>query len=792
MNRLQPHLIKGKGEGLRMRNKILKFFLILCMVTALLPLPHLIAAGDEAGNILRNGNFEDGTFMENDWGMAHGGFYEVKNGDGDVISQRQITNILPENKDGYAAKITNTEKNLNVWFRQRLYKEPPKGVTANKIIPGATYKLSYSIYAELGERNDAGVGCFLIYYSTNNQPNDNSTAIGNKSITYADSSTNGRWTRVEDTFQFPSDAKMLCVLLQSHAIGTVYFDDVSLELVETEKFQYSTSHMFHYTDEKEGKASVSVMPFYQGTGLAQTLSVSFGVYDGKTRLQGADNVPFINEEASFTYSVDVLKEKGKKYTLSIKVMDASKAVGTFTQSLYRYDKPNFLDADGNFRNETGEIINPFIAWDLREEHFDEAKKAGFTMHVFDYELAKAEKSDKRSAHLAAAKEADLYPLFPLFIDMKAAAHPDNIENTKKIVEMYKDDRSFVGWVVQDEPLGAGITEEAKALLELSYKTIRDIDPNHPVILLDYNKVVFKETSKYCDIFMPNAYGLGYSNVRNYVEEAVKYSNGHPVWPNIAAYAPGEGTVDALPTGDQVQHFIYQSFLGGASGVSVYEFNAPVRNPNKTPLFKTPLWAPLVDTGNTEIPVLFDLFVHGKEEPVCEETTSYVQRKWTREDGEYYFLLSKSDADSTIEYKPGEGKGIKLLGGDGVHYFTVKEGTLTISLHAGDVLMFKVFDKTREAQITQNGIGVKNMQTGNLTYMAPAGATRFAVALYRNENGREILEWIHWYTAENGTIDKKLIAPGEEYEMTAKVFSWDDNLKPIGKAAVALPVPDPTI
>ncbi len=775
-----------------MRYRISKLFLIFCLVIVLLPLPCFTALGEETENLIRNGDFETAVSLKNDWGMEQGGFFEVKNEAGDVISESAVTNILPGNKDGYAARITNSEKNLNVWLRQRLYEEPPKGVTASKIIPGATYRLTYSIYAELGERNDAGVGCFLTYYSTNNQPNDNSTAVGGINFTFEGSSTNNLWTKVEGTFQFPIEAKMLCILLRSYAIGSVYFDDISLELVEAEKFEYTTSHMFHYTGEKEGKTSVSIFPLYRGTGFAETLSASFGVYDGMKRITGVDDVKFINEEASFTYSVaDALPQAKKKYTLSVTVKDSSGiVVGTFSQSLYRYDRPKFLDEDGNFRNEKGEVIHPFVAWDLRTEHFDEAKKAGFTMHAFDYELARVEKAESRTAHLTAAKEAGLYPLFSLFIDMKAAAHPDNIENTKKIVEMYKDDRSFVGWIVQDEPLGGGITEEAKALLELSYTTIRNIDPNHPVILTDYHRVVFKETVKYCDVFITDSYGSGYSNVRNDVEEAVAYANGHPVWTNIKAYAAGASTVEELPTGQQVQHFIHQAFLGGAKGVSVYEFNAPVRNPSRIPLFLTPLWDSLVDMGNMEIPVLFDLFVYDKDAPEEEETLDYVQRKWTKVDGDYYFLMSKSDSDTTVEYNIGEGKGVKLLGGDSVRFFTLSDGTLSVSLKSGDVLMFKVFDESREAQITSGGIGIKNMQIGKLTFIPPTGAAQFAVVLYKKEDGVEKLEWIHWFTG--GKIEKDLIVQGEQYEITAKVFAWDSLIRPMGKAAIVLPAPNPSV
>ncbi len=788
--------------------KLAALFLALFMLFSVFICTTLAETGaeteSERPNLIKNGGFDDTETLETDWVLKLGDF--VAEGSTGFF----VTDEMKDSYEGsdYALKFLSAE-NKNVFHLK-------KKLTTPQMIPGATYELSYRIYAvDLGNRKDTGlVGCELDFYKENKE-NDVSVHISGTEIAYTESTTNGRWATISGTFVFPADAKMLRILVRNRAVGTVYFDDISLKMVDAEMFEYSTSHVFHYTSEEHGTAKVSIFPYFQ-TGEnkldEKAHYVNFGIYDGEMRLTG-QNVTFENFEASYTYSVDSLKVLKKKYTLKISVFKENEEIDSYAQSLYKYERPKFLDEDGNFRNKWGEIVKPFNAWHMTEENLDEAAKAGFTMFTMSRECRKPENEISTVSLLTTAEQEGLIGLFTLYGEDgewpvgyeartlkdgedKAKKDDEKKAETKAIVEKYANDKRFLGWVVKDEPLGGGITEERKALLEESYKFIRDLDPNHPIILTDYNRGVFKETLKYCDIFMPNSYGKGYDGVRIYVEEAIKHAHGRPVYPNIAAYT--DKTIDQLPTGQQMQHFMHQAFLAGAKGVSVYSFNNSVSNEKeRIPIFDTPLWGPLVDTGNTEVPVLFDLFVYGKETPECkEEPGKYVQRKWTRQDGDYYFLMSVSNEEQTVEYEIDDGKAVKLLGGDSTSYFTLSQGKLSVSLKGGDgdnsnkvgdVLMFKVFDASNEAMITLNGIGIKVMQGDkNLTYKAPPGAAEFVVALYKEENGIEKLYWVQWYKGESTARD--LITIAQQYEITAKVFAWDSSLRPLGNAAVVPPHP----
>ncbi len=798
-----------------MRNKILKLLLMLFILTTLLPLPRFttVATESETENLVRNGDFEVFEAMKNTWDNAFVVPYEYdKEKDGVIEGMIERATDLPEDRPGYALKFTTSKSNLGIHCQQRFfYPSAPQNSDlsdfvkkSNAFKPGATYELSFEFYIhklddDYDNENIENMGLHYTFSPDRYDIEAKGATSGWVAYKEKSTTTNGRWINVSDTVQAPTDAKQLRIIVQSSAKGIVYFDDITLvEVGEPEKFEYTTSHMFHYADENEvGEASVSITPFYEGTGLDKTHSVSFDVYDGNTWVAGQDKVNFSNNKAVFTYSPDaVLKEKKTKYTLSVSVKDSSdEVVDVFSQSLYRYERPKFLDKDGNFRGEDGEVIDPFIAWGARYYDMEEAARAGFTMCVLPFDCARFENKEGREEFMKDAKEAGLYVIGSLCYGMKAAADDANLENTVKMVTEYMNEERFVGWIVQDEPLGGNPKDKeyVKELLEESYTTIRNIDPNHPVILLDYNSGV-KVTSKYCDIFMPNAYGRSHKEVRYEVEEAVKYANGRPIWPNVAAYANGDGTQEELPKGEQVQHFIYQAFLAGAKGVSVYDFQYPVPSNKNIQLIETPIWESLVDTGSTEVPVLFDLFVHGNA-PKVDDESDYVQRKWTRDDGEYYVLLSASDNGATVEYDIGKDKSVKILGGDDISDYTLENGKLSVKLKKNnnivqngkekcfDVQIFKVYDTVKEPQVTWGGIKYV------APYLPPAGVQTFFIAAYKEKDGIAQLQEVK--RCERPRIAQEFVSEGEAQDYTIKVFAFDTSLKPLADVAVIPPVPNPT-
>lgn len=734
-----------------MVKKISTLFLVLSLL-----LPQFAAAEDYP-ELLKNTGFEtvtDGILdnwggLQRDWG---------ENSSVSVSSEKK-------NSGNNALKIVNGD-DASPWANQQI----------SGLISGATYTLSFWLYAELGKSAERGAGAKLEFYKG---ASASSGGVGSKSILYY-GSTNGRWTYVSQQFVLPQEATMVKLYLRLYSDGYAYFDDVSLKLADVEKFTYSTSHVFHYTDDETGTASVRIHDYYLSGDLPENSRANFYIYDGETEVAKKLNVAFADGTASYTYSVpDILQKKGIAYRLRMDAVDTDGTVlDTFFQNLYTYDRPKFLDKDGIYRDETGKIVNPVIAYHLNREDYAKAREAGFTMFQIGYGSAPVANEEQRNNVLNSAKENGLKGLFSLYLGMKAACHPDNIENTKKIVEMYKDDPRIFGWLVQDEPLGGGITEEKKEWLEISYKTIRDIDPNHPIILTDYSSYVFKETVKYCDVFIPNSYGMSYSGVRNYVEESVKYAQGRPVYPNVGAHARGTGTEAEMPTGDQLQHFMYQAFMGGAKGVSMYSFSDVYTKPQKTQIYKTHLWEPLCDIGQTELPVLFDLFVHGKETPEKIEKSKYSMRKWTREDEEYYCITSLSDNVQTITLPVGENRGVQLLGGDSTEYFTLSDDTLTVSLAGGDVLLLKMSDMEKCVQITQNGIGIKKPEPGQMTVLGPEGTERIAVAYYETVNGTEKLVRVEM--GMGNSLSTFVLESDLPYTM--KAYAWKDTLSPVVKFA----------
>ncbi len=162
-----------------------------------------------------------------------------------------------------------------------------------------------------------------------------------------------------------------------------------------------------------------------------------------------------------------------------------------------------------------------------------------------------------------------------------------------------------------------------------------------------------------------------------------------------------------------------------------------------------------------------------------QKTVRTQTHPTRADGDYYFLLSVSDADQTLEYSVGEGKGVRLLGGDSTEYLTLSGGTLSVSLGGGDALIFKVFDKADSIRVEKDGIGIKKTESGVLTVSAPAGTQCLLLCLYQNVDDTEKLIRMEVVAGTGAS----LTVDASEEEFFLKVYAWDRGLKPITKSAV---------
>ncbi len=374
----------------------------------------------EDTNLIRNGGFEDSANMMKDWDIEVGKVNEWRitppatednpNPEpGPVYATSEIQNQMASDEGGYAAKLTNKTRKNDVFVKQDLKLK-------DGMFPGVTYEFSYRIYLpeDIGEDGvKAGVGAYLTDYESDN----GSSSIVTHQILYSEGVTNGLWTEVKGKFVFSSGATRLRIIMRCYAVGTVYFDDISLKAVEAEKFEYNTSHVFHYTTEEQGTAKVSILPYYQ-TGVnkldTNKVYVNFGIYDEERYVTGKDQVPFTNFEASYMYSVDHLTVLQHKYTLKITVYENGEEEDSYSQSLYKYERPRFLDEDGNFRNKWGEIVNPFNAWHLNEDHFDEAAQAGFTTFTMVYDYRKPERDVE--TYLTKAENAGLIGLYTLYGD----------------------------------------------------------------------------------------------------------------------------------------------------------------------------------------------------------------------------------------------------------------------------------------------------------------------------------------------------------------------------------------
>ncbi len=727
---------------------------MLAVIATLLLLLPSVAAEEANPELIVNGGFE--TLLD---GNPSGGWNGTQIDWGETVSVAITTENVNSGKN--AIKIIN-DGNQNPWIQTEV----------TSLIPGTIYDVSFWLYAELQTAPEIPVGITLEFYKDDST---DSNLVSSKQIPYT-GSTNGRWTHVSETFMLPYEANMVKLYCSLWAEGYAFFDDISLKQSDADFFTYYTSHIFHYTDDETGKASATLNNNFADKILTTDIRANLYILDGQEAVYSKTNITFTNGTANFSYSVpEVLKKKGYAYKIRIEVTNKIGTVlDSYEQNLYKYDRPAYLDKNGIYHDENGKEIVPVIAYHLDTADFAKAKEGGYTMFQVDYGCAPVERKTHRENVLNQAAENGLKGVFCLYYDMKNAAHPDIIANTKKLVAQYKDDPRIFGWLVQDEPLGPGVTKEAQDLLELAYKTIRDIDPNHPIIIADYSLDVFKESVKYCDVFIPNSYGIAPDAVRKEVTEAVKYAEGRPVYPNIGAYSR-TGYEAGLPSGARMQHCVYQGFIAGAKGVSVYSFSDAVTLPSKTALYNTPLWEPLCKIFLEELPAFYDLFVH-TDESERTETETYFMRKWTKEDGDYYVISTRSYSSITVNISVGAGMSvIPLISGVG-QAFSMQEGTLSVTVSGGDAISFKVFSAENTIQILKNGIPAKKLESGWLTAMAPEATARIYACFYEVTDGKELLRRV--VTGNGNTLSIPVF--DSDKGRVLKVYAWNALMAPTAK------------
>lgn len=544
-------------------------------------------------------------------------------------------------KSGKASlKITNSEKN-NPWVTQRI--EIPQ--------PGALYELTAWLNVDVSTPDTVGTGFKVEAYKADGE----GIREGNFDNPRFFQNTNNQWVKHTMIFQAPPETASVKVYMRCYSVGTTWYDDITLRLSGgPEPYSFFADHCFHYPDEESANAYIYLDSFYASDSEeAKAVYADFAVMDGEKVLHEKKNVTITGHEAKYTYPVSVMTEKEKQYKLVTKLYKKSgELYDEWEQNLYVYDRPEWMPEDGKFLID-GKPFNPIFGYHVDYNDIEEAKAGGLNTVQLGVGIYTAENQRLLLPELEEHNVKGFACLYPGHVP---AGHPDNIERTKATIAALKDNDNVIAWVVQDEPLGAGLNmDQMKLWLEDSYRLIRSLDKKRPIYLLDYG-THHKETIKYCDVFVADVYQRGDSATA--VSQVIEpLTASHPSVSTYELACAFNHNGPDLPPVRTIRASVYRGLeAGGSYGAGYYSISDSYLvkvGEAIAPLYKAKEWESITTINKVELPVMFE-YVNGygitsfNKYREGELYSEHLWETWFNEKGEMYLLAHNRD-DQTAEF-----------------------------------------------------------------------------------------------------------------------------------------------
>lgn len=623
---------------------------------------------------------------------------------------------------------------------------------------GNTYKISFWYKGEVADKG------FHIEMEEYNSSRRN-YAEQSSPLLYSASG----WTYVEHEFVPQANTVSILVMPRITASSaTIYIDDLSLQLVHEGPFQFEfdTDWVFYYQEYTEATVTVTMDDYYEDTGYTADVTLKKGF---KT-LVSETGLPFANNK--MVYKLDITgMDKKKDYPLTVTIKDKDgKAVKTFTQNIYRIDRPTMLTGDGVFMN-NGVPFDPVIGYHLFDAaHYKSASEGG--INVIQWPASGS--PDELIEQLDYIHSLGMKVLAGPARRSWPAGHPGNAERTALVAETIKDHPAVLGYIIADEPFSHNAYADKE--LEDSYRIIRYIDDKHPVYLCADHS--YRRSSKYVDALGIDPYpGNGFDfgkHVGDKVAQAVaecKYER--PVYTIVQAFT----WVDGTPTTDQVRTQLLQAMMAGAKGIGYYVWE----NTTDGNLDKGPWWDTIKAFANSESSVLFESFARGESNTFNAFSNTEVWYQSRISGNDVYMAVvnrTKAYARPSISLKSTNGKvalencGITVIGG-GDNLNIIQNGTsFDITLAANQSVLLKISPETlpdysKLGDKVLNGDFesiVNNMAEGWGLAAGGGAAVPTPAEAFITENGNHFIMLTRAATRVDQTI---YLEPGKKYVMTAE-------------------------
>ncbi len=495
---------------------------------------------------------------------------------------------------------------------------------------GARYQLTgwYNAWISGGE---AAVTVKLEFYSENIN-HVNYSLPSSYAPSYGD--TGGAWKQFCFEFTMPEDGKSTAFFFRFvKNVGTVYFDDVALHMVEAPpKAILSTDQVFYYPDMETGTATLTA-------NTADGAYASFVLSDNNGILKEKMQVPLLDGKyAYYTFSTEFMEEK-KEYRIKAVLYDAvGQAMETVERPIYQYPRPKLLGSDGIYRYD-GEPFVPKIVYHVSPADYGRMAEIGINVvQISTYDTL----ADYREI-LDGLKTLGLKALVPLYHNMLPASHPDNEVWSREIITAFKDHPAVFAWAVQDEPWAHSL--DCEELLFKAYKLIRDIDEVHPVYICDCFPRYYRTTGLYVDSMAFDDYPTNARNVGYKMMEGIQAANEAVGFKKpVSTLCSALNTGSFAPLAHEMRNQIYQVYFEGGTW-GIYPYNNPS---GAAKLHDSVYWGELVEFKQLEYDLMDEYFIlHRYKNFNSGGTDTYRYESFIKDGSVYMVVLNHVRSAQTV-------------------------------------------------------------------------------------------------------------------------------------------------
>ena len=214
----------------------------------------------------------------------------------------------------------------------------------------------------------------------------------------------------------------------------------------------------------------------------------------------------------------------------------------------------------------GEPFFPIGLYWLRADILAPMRQLHFNSGDYYYKL----RGEEVAALMDAAAVEGMQILLELTEYARRKPEPD-YRAIAALVKRYRQHPALLAWYLVDEP---DETKMAPASALAIYELIRELDPYHPVYLVNNRPHTYAAYSDASDILAIDVYPIPnypISRVGSYMERARWTSlERKPVWLIAQAFGGVEHWARS-PTASELRNMIYQGLVGGAKGVLFYRY-----------------------------------------------------------------------------------------------------------------------------------------------------------------------------------------------------------------------------